>query len=402
LKFSKVIAEAPALLLDATMPTNLVRAYLPRLEAVKRVRVKAPHTAVSQVRRGWGKTTLLPGGLKLTIGADGLPAEKLPQILAELRDFVAGQTRGERSLVITYMDAKAAFAGLPGVETAHFNLVAGRDEWKDVRHLFVIGCPRPRSDQVRALAAALTGEPVEMAESHKETRGVRLLDGTIGTVEVRAYANPAAEAVSAAITDAEVVQAIGRARGINRTAADPVRVWIMADVVTPLLVDELLDWRDLAPSAVERMAMRAGVVLTSGADAAKAFPDLFASADAGRKAMQRAGLVEQDFWDNPLKMILLEGCPGKLLRFTYRPKGPGQQTRHGWARPGTGSEDLRRRLRNWIGELAFFTLVDPSTQPTSPEGCSPPFVKPRETPRTLPAAAGQPCQVQSPIVQRSI
>ena len=363
------VVEAPVLLLDATMPADLVRSYLPRLEAAPAVRVKAPFMEVRQVRGGWGKTTLLPNQMVVERTEDGAFAAPLPPALAELRDFVAGETRGERALVITYQDAEQAFAGLPGVETAHFNDVSGRDQWgpgpgrEGVRHLFVIGQPRPRSDQVRELAAALTGEPVEAAESHREARGVRMADGTGATLEVRAYANPAAEGVSAAITDAEVVQAIGRARGINRTAEDPVRVWIMADVVTPLVVDELLDWRDLAPSAVERMACR-GVVLASPADAHAAYRDLFSTPKAAEHALKRAGVGKGDFPPNPLRISLLRGMGAKsVLGFSYRPPGRGQQTRRGWARPDMDPEDVWRWLEGHLGELAVFQPDDPPPDP---------------------------------------
>jgi putative DNA primase/helicase len=213
---------------------------------------------------------------------------------------------------------------------------------------------------VRLIAAALTGNPVVVAESHRETRGVRMADGTGGCIEVRAYANAAAEAVSAAITDAEVVQAIGRARGINRTAADPVRVWLMADVATPLVVDELLDWRDLAPSAVERMACR-GIFLTSPADAARAYPDLFTSEEAARKAIKRGAGSEGYFPDIPLRRNPLRGMSAKsALQFSYRPPGRGQQTRQGWARPDMDPEDVWRWLESHLGELAVFTPAEPA------------------------------------------
>ncbi|HEY8612347.1 MAG TPA: hypothetical protein VIL69_13775 [Roseomonas sp.] len=406
----KVVAPVlgvPVLLLDATMPTGLVRAYLPRLEAAPPVRVKAPFMEVRQVRGGWGKTTLLPGRITIKLDEHAQPKayapgdttpRPLPSTLAELRDFVAGETRGEPALVVTYQDAEAAFAGLSGVETAHFNDVAGKDGWKDVRYLFVIGRPRPRSDQVRVLAAALTGEPVEVAESHKETRGVRLVDGKSGTVEVRAYANPAAEAVSAAITDAEVIQAIGRARGINRTAFNPVRVWILADVVTPLIVDELLDWRDIAPSVVERMACR-GIFLTSPADAAKAYSDLFPTIEAAKKALQRGGVAKADFGDNPLRISLLRRMsPKSPLRFTYRPPGRGQQTRQGWARPEMDPEDVWRFLEDHLGEMAVFTPEEPEPEP--PEPPQPPGGQPcpsDEPPEGSPEPAEAPGGVGSPV-----
>ncbi|MBB5696441.1 hypothetical protein [Muricoccus pecuniae] len=374
---SDAILAAPVMALDATLPPDLVRPYLPRLEAAEAVRIKAPHMQVRQMRGGWGKRTLLPSGARIVRDAAGVLTVSLPRVLAELRDFVLGQTRGERSLVVTYEAAEAAFVGLPGVETAHFNAVAGLDDWSDVRHLFVVGRPRPQSDHVRLIAAALTGDPVEVAESHREPRGVRLSNGGIGMVEVRAYPNELVEMISTAITDAEVVQAIGRARGINRTADNPVFVWILADVATPLLLDELLDWRDLTPSAVERMACR-GVVLASATDAAAVFPDLFGTSKAADHALRRAEVSGGDFLPNPLRKILL-GARGRNrpVEFNYRPSGRGQQTRRGWARPEMSLEEVREWLEAKLGKLAVFA-------PNGPEPHSP-------TPASKPPAALEIC-----------
>lgn len=360
------VKERPALLLDATMPADLVRAYLPDLETPPPIRVRSPHMRVRQVRGGWGKTTLLPNGVELAPDEDSQPPKNLPSTLAELRDFIAGKAMGD-GLVITYQGAEAAFAGLPGIETAHFNNVAGRDQWKGKRTAFVIGRPLPRSDEVRRIAAAITGEPMEVAEPHKESRGVLMRDGTAGAIEVRAYSNPAAEAVVRAITDAEIIQSVGRVRAVNRTAETPVDMWIFADVVLPLEVDELLDWRDLAPGPVERMACR-GIVLASPADAAKAYPDLFPTVEGAKKAMQRAGVAGMDFGDNPVRISLLRGMsPKYLLSFRYRPPGRGQQTRLGWAAPGSDAEDVWRWLEDHLGELAMFEVVPPpEPEPPAP------------------------------------
>ena len=288
---SGVILEKPILLLDATMPVDLVRSYLPDLEAAEPVRVRAPHMRLHQVVGGFGKTSIVPYGEPETS-----ENRRRRNLAGSLRDLIENETRGTSgwtggpgTLVVTYQGLEEAFQGIPGVETAHFNNMAGHDRWRGVRNLFVIGRPLPPPDAIRQLAAALTGAPVEVSQSHRAARAVRMADGTGGTVEVRAYEDPQAEAVRAAITDAEVVQAIGRARGVNRTASDPVRVWLMADVVTPLVVDRLSHWRDLAPSDVQRMAMR-GFLLTGPADAAKAFPDLFKTPKAAEHALKRAGV----------------------------------------------------------------------------------------------------------------
>ena len=58
-----------------------------------------------------------------------------------------------------------------------------------------------------------------------------MADGTALAVEAVAYhPDPHAEAVRAASCEAELVQAIGRGRGIRRTAANPLKVILMTNV----------------------------------------------------------------------------------------------------------------------------------------------------------------------------
>jgi len=355
------VLERPILLLDATMPADLVRAYLPALEVAAPVRVQAPYMRVQQVVGGFGKTTLIPHG-----DPDTSENRRRRSRCGELRDFVAGTARGKPALVVTYEALEDTFAGLLGVETGHFNAIAGHDRWRGVDHLYVIGRPLPAPDDIRQIAAALTGRPIEIGGSHKEARAVRMRDGTGAAIEVRAYADPTAEAVRAAITDAEVVQAVGRARGINRTAANPVHVWILADVVTPLVVDRLHQWRDLAPGPVERMACR-GILFTSPADAAAMCPDLFGSEMAARKALhlwRKTSAISVPF---PYGYSLLgEWHRNQAAEVAYRPHGRGQQVRRAWVRPDC-LEGLRERLEAVLGPLVVFEVPDPPPQPRKPE-----------------------------------
>ena len=73
-----------------------------------------------------------------------------------------------------------------------------------------------------------------------------------------------AELLRAAICDDELIQAIGRGRGINRTAADPLEVHVLADVALPLVHDRVLAWETVAPDIVQRMLL-AGVAVDSPA-----------------------------------------------------------------------------------------------------------------------------------------
>ena len=100
-----------------------------------------------------------------------------------------------------------------------------------MRLLITIGRTLPNVIEVEAYAGALTGiEPVKTAAAGKGPRwfdrvmrGIRLKDGTGYAVEGDLHPDPMAEAVRWQICEGELVQAIGRARGVNRTACDPAR-----------------------------------------------------------------------------------------------------------------------------------------------------------------------------------
>ena len=72
-------------------------------------------------------------------------------------------------------------------------------------------------------------------------RGIRMRDGTGRRVEGNQHPDPRAEAVRWAICEAELIQAIGRGRGVNRTADNPLQIDILTNVCLPIEVDEIDD-----------------------------------------------------------------------------------------------------------------------------------------------------------------
>ena len=161
---------------------------------------------VHQILGGWGKTSLVPSDK-----AAPEENERRKGLLRELADFVRLNSGGN-ALAITYKAVEPYFAA-PGVQTGHFNAIAGLDCYRDVRSLFVIGRPLPDPRDMLALARAVTGRPIAAESGQVETRGALMADGTGAAINVRVYADPDLEAVRSAITDAEVVQSIGRGRG---------------------------------------------------------------------------------------------------------------------------------------------------------------------------------------------
>ena len=72
----------------------------------------------------------------------------------------------------------------------------------------------------------------------------------------------------------ELIQAIGRARGVNRTADNPVNVLVMTDVALPFAVEPGGSY--LEPSPADMMMAVSGVTLRSPAHAAMIYPEPFA------------------------------------------------------------------------------------------------------------------------------
>ena len=63
------------------------------------------------------------------------------------------------------------------------------------------------------------------------------------------------------ICEAELIQAIGRARSIRRTEDDPVQIMILTSAVLPIRVDEVTTWDKLVP---DRWGAARGAALKTG------------------------------------------------------------------------------------------------------------------------------------------
>ena len=206
--------------------------------------------------------------------------------------------RAGRVLVITYQACEAAFEAIPDVDTGHFNAIAGLDAYRDVRLLVVVGRPLPSNSALAPLTGALFRHLPE-GDYGREPRGVRMRDGSIRAVQVTTHTDEKAELLRAAICDDEVLQAIGRGRGVNRTGANPLEVHVLADVALPLVHDEIVAWEEVEPDIVQRMLLE-GVAVDSPADAARLFPTLFANEKQAQKAFERVGFKRHFPMNNSL------------------------------------------------------------------------------------------------------
>jgi hypothetical protein len=337
-KFNQSVLDCPTLMLDGTGNVDIVRHFLPDTELLAADRPTLPHVITHQVLGGLSKTSL----------------HNRAPLVSELVDFVRLKTAGEPALVVTNLEFEPQFEGIPNVSVAHFGAMAGRDDWGQVRHIFVFGGTQPAPDDTRRKAAQLTGKAIAEETTTYAQRGVLMADGSGVEIRVSRYDNPDLELIRTAVADAAIVQAVGRGRGANRTAETPLDVWVFGQVIHPYPVADISRWNDVALNPVERMAARKAALM-GATDAAKAYPDLFPTAEAARKAIHRA--AEGDFPDIPLYVSPHKELSGKSLNeILYRPHGRGQNQRTGFAIE-RHVDGLQAWLVGLVGPLAHYEIV---------------------------------------------
>lgn len=379
---------APTLMLDATLNVDLVRPYWPDVELTAELLADAPHQTIRQVvDRAYSKSAIEP----LTETMLGYTLEEAKRRARGLRNVhaivnrEARQYGGQPVLLVTQKAVREALPAIgpmaPAVDLAHHNAVAGRDQWRDVRSLIVVGRTQPAPASVERLAEALTGRAVEHLEGwYGRGDGVRHT-ATAGAVSIEAdrHPDPIAEAIRWQVCEGELVQIIGRGRGVNRAEDDPLDVLVLTDSPLPVPVSATIQAADLAPSPADLMLATGGVVFENPADASAAYPQLWANRDAAKKSLQRwraewAGRPEVG--DIPLIESIIRGLSptsSVLDRIAYQPAGAGKSSSVAWVDSllvPNSSDWLTARL----GVLAWChdgREPDPPPSPSAPQDRAP-------------------------------
>ncbi|WP_167858773.1 hypothetical protein, partial [Methylobacterium nonmethylotrophicum] len=350
----------PTLLLDATLPpAEILGAFYPQVETASPIEAAMPHVRVRQVLDAPVSAT------KLKLDDEGAPRRNLLAVRRTiLRRFI---DNGRAPLLVIAQKGVAGWlreSGLPaaiGVE--HFNNVAGLDQYRDVRGLMVIGRALPQPAAVEALAGALTGRQPAVNEGRYPYagRGIRTRDGSPRGVECAAHPDPAAEACRWQICEGELMQALGRARGVNRTADTPLTIDLIANVVLPLTIDEAQPWN---PPDEEVEMLIEGIVLDSAADMSTVWPEIWPTPGAARNWLYRRPASQAHSVTEPYKEGTYIGFCDAVERFRYQQPGARQKWRTGAYDPAV-VPDPRAWLEARLGPLAKFEIIsaEPAAQP---------------------------------------
>ncbi|MDB3929175.1 hypothetical protein N9413_08215 [Paracoccaceae bacterium] len=278
--------DAPMLILDATLQQDVTRHIIdaeqppvgyagtpfvdedgsmsidyeypadPIVGPVTEVQAETPHISVRQV---------LFSGAASKFADDTAGRRNI----AKIRRYIEARSVGfGRVLVICQqsLELKLQELGLPPrVDIAHFNNIRGVDTWGDVDLLIVIGRTQAPPQAVEMHAEALFRSEVKTLGPDYYSTAWRPLPGKGRFVRTEKHPDPKAELMRFGICEAELIQAIGRARAVNRSETTAVQVDLINQMPLPdIEVNEVVEWNDAMPTPCEVIAGRHGLWLDPG------------------------------------------------------------------------------------------------------------------------------------------
>jgi hypothetical protein len=288
---------------------------------------------------------------------------------------------GQKEVVLALKNS-----GLPAnIDVAWYGAVAGRDHWRDVDGIILLGAPEPTSGQVERMAGALSGiapKPVGTSDGrYPKADAERLLRKGRDVVSIPAdgkrHPDDLAETMRQHVTVGQIIQAAGRGRGVRRGPDNPLRVVALTGAVLPFPVDRFLTEADMAVTHADLMIAEGGIAFEDGTSAAAAYPDLYPSPGAARMAFSREqaaqssasrSLIEIPIRDryavvagrgasHTLMDIPIRECHAPRL-VAFQKAGERQRPQRAWVHPALCA-DPRSWVEAKLGPLARFEVVPP-------------------------------------------
>jgi hypothetical protein len=320
------VTDCLILHLDATMNEVVVRRDLP-YASFHNVPVAFPPVEVVFIQQLTDRLM----GANATIPKEGASDNRSRESrLRELRrsiDLEAAWHTNERVVVICQEELEKLLAkGKPyNVTFAHFNALRGRNDLTNARALIVIGRTEPSPGDLEDQARLQFGREVKTIPDgqpyYDEVMRTLSLRGGY-TVPVKNYAHPdeGVEALRWLACEAELIQAVYRARPLTRTLANRLSVYVMTSVALPVRVDLAGPWSEMQPSLFQLMLLASGGIATdSPTDAAAIFPELFKTVKAAENALQRKPYVGPKLVKRFVALVAGDGTGMSPQISMYRP-----------------------------------------------------------------------------------
>lgn len=274
-------AGAPALILDATLRLELVKPWFPDVRVAAEIEAETPHMKLVQhYSRSFAKSHFKDRDATGPWSADRKAVRRLWTWCRATIQKTTGT-----ALVVTQKAIEEAIRTEhrvpPHIDLGHHNAIAGRDTWGTVSTLISVGRTLPPPEAAEAVAMALSGQWLDPACLPTDAKGSRWYvaaahpvadrKGNTITLTREHHPHPLAEAARAAICEDELVQVIGRCRGVNRTETDPVVVHVLADLPLPVPMDEFRTWER---PGMDAAMLAEGCWTASAEDAARLWPEI--------------------------------------------------------------------------------------------------------------------------------
>jgi hypothetical protein len=360
--------RTPTLHIDATVDMELLCHRVPHAELIGEVDAATPHMRIVQYPdKAFGKYAL-----------------RNHRFLFKIWDWAvayASMMGGDWGIIVP-KEAEITILSkreIPSfISLHHFGALRGLDELKDVRGVIGVGRPMASPDKVERMAGALSGRAAQTVADDwypAEIVQLRAKDGSVASVEADRHPDPLAESIRAFITEGELIQGpVGRPRGLNRDAENPVEVVLLTNVPVPgVVLDELRQWH--GPTVDEEILGQFGAALESAGDAAKVAGLTLRQVKDRRQRMD-AFSYNKVLYGNASILLSAEPLSGggsPLCQAVYQLAGPGRSQRRVVYDPRRVA-DCRAWLTDRLGTLAYFDEVDveqsadvPVPEPVEPE-----------------------------------
>lgn len=336
------LTDLPIIILGATTGIEAVRRFFPRAVLRSPPRVATPHASHRLILGGFGKATL----------------SRRPKRLAQLRTFLALENMGRSQGIVTHLSAVSALENMTDTRIVHHGANAGDDSFRDVDVLSVIGGMSAPPATIAKLAAARSGRAVPCARAIETTSAVLMRDGTGVAVPVLAYEDPDAQAVHRGIYNASIEQAAARARQVQRTAANPVKVNIFGRAAPGMPFNEVVHWSDIKPDRLCEMLVQ-GRVYENAAHMYAFYPDPGGPAASGKLFRSRRAATDARARFGDIRARTRELAARDVEAWSeiaFQPAGQGQRVSRAWCR-ARDVDTMRADHEARFGEMVYFRAL---------------------------------------------
>jgi hypothetical protein len=335
-KMPEFAIKHPLLMLDATAEPEIVKLTMARSprskEKVISIRAEAKHAKLTlvqgaKIRMG----ELAPKDLNDSqrLPSDH-PIERLHALLWMLDKHSRRPKRSGSVGLITYKKTCAYFDRhglLTDVPKMHFGALRGLNAMQGVSTLIIAGRLWPNEEDLLNQTEALLAFDAKGRESGdsmlgSSLRGVRMRGGGCEVLTQTEHACQMENLILGGVIDAEVVQALGRARALRRTSENPVHILLLADRVIDATFDEVVQVDAVLPSAHTAMLIGQGAAPTKAKAAWHMGKGLFSSlaqAQGWAEGMGKTDNAGEEYWRETLNKPMPKSKTVKLPELHTQP-----------------------------------------------------------------------------------